>query len=193
MAKLVTPQIVAKVDIAGNSALREVGVSAAGWIERPETIDWIKDHTFQFARQVNRTTETMLKESLALGAQNGESIPQFRKRIQEVFNLRRKESERIARTEMNRAQNGGTVEAWKQSGVVTAQVWDAANDACPFCFQMHGTVVALDGIFANGGDNVIGYVDDQQVRMPMNYGDVHHPPLHPNCRCTLIPQVKEIE
>ncbi len=192
LAKLVEPQIIAKVDTAGNSALRQVEASAAGWIERPETVQWVRDHTFQFAKQINKTTETMLKESLALGVQNGESIPQFRKRIQEVFNLRRKESERIARTEMNRAENGGTVEAWRQSGVVSAQVWDAAGDACPFCYQMHGARVALDGIFANGGDDVTGYVDDQQVSMPMNYGDVHHPPLHPNCRCTLIPELIEV-
>lgn len=192
MAKLVEPQIIAKVDTAGNSALRQVEASAAGWIERPETVLWIRDHTFQFAREVNRTSETMLKESLALGVQNGESIPQFKKRIQEVFNLRRGSAERIARTEMNRAQNGGTVEAWRQSGVVSAQVWDAANDACPFCHQLDGEPVALGGTFLANGQDAIGYVDGEQVSMPMNYGDVRHPPLHPNCRCTLIPELIEV-
>lgn len=193
VAKAITPQVSAKVDVAGNSALGQVDVVVAEWIERPETIQWIQDHTFQFAKQINGTVETMLKESLSLGIQAGESIPAFRKRIQEVFNLRRSQAERIARTEMNRAANGGTVEAWKQSGIVTEVIWDAANDACPFCYQMHGTVVALDGTFISGGEDAIGYVDDSQVRLPMNYGDVHHPPLHPNCRCTLIPRVKEIE
>lgn len=193
VAKMTAPQIIDKVSLSGNSALRQVGIEIPEWIERPETAEWIKDHTFQFARQINRTTENILKNTLTTSVQSGASISTLKKRIQEAFNLRRKEAERIARTEMNRAQNGGTVEAWKQSGVVTAQIWDAANDSCPFCYQMHGKTVALDGVFIPEGDNAIGYVDDAQVIMPMNYGDVRHPPLHPNCRCTLIPKVKEID
>ncbi len=50
---------------------------------------------------------------------------------------------------------------------------------CPECLAMDGTVISLDENFDEGDDP-----DDP-------YNDTPHPPLHCNCRCTLIPIIDE--
>ena len=74
-------------------------------------------------------------------------------------------------------------------GVVTAKVWDAAGDACPFCTAMHGRTLAVGEPFFSVGDTFA--VDWQSpdgpktISMTFTYQDVRHPPIHPNCRCTI--------
>jgi hypothetical protein len=91
----------------------------------------------------------------------------------------------IARTEVARAQGFADIEAWKQSGAVSGKEWFTAEDehVCPFCDAMDHVVVGLDENFWDQGDalEVDGKVLD------FGYDDVASCPLHPNCRCTLLP------
>jgi len=82
-------------------------------------------------------------------------------------------SRTIARTEILSASNQGKylgmVQAQSQgllSGTAT-KVWIAAGDAEAVCADLDGTEVGLQEDFSS------------------ELGDVAHPPLHPNCRCTI--------
>jgi hypothetical protein len=50
------------------------------------------------------------------------------------------------------------------------------------CQAMHWKVISLDENFVNKGDT--------WAWVKIDYSDVDWPPLHPNCRCTLLPVIE---
>ncbi len=93
-------------------------------------------------------------------------------------------AEMVARTETFRTANYATVEAWKQSGVVTEKIWYTAEDesVCPDCDALHGTVVGIDENFLDKGDTT-------ESGKTIDYSDIEGGSLHPNCRCYIRPVV----
>ena len=84
------------------------------------------------------------------------------------------QAERIARTEVIRASNQASLDAYIQSGVVEGKQWITFG-ATDECEQYDGKIeYDLEGKF---------YSSDNEFQD----GD---PPLHPNCRCVLVPIVK---
>jgi len=90
---------------------------------------------------------------------------------------------------------------------------------CPFCEQMHKRVIGIEGVFWKKGQEMVVEMPDEEsvaelvleftsvrpgvwgwhgvawraekrvMRLAFNYGDVGYPPLHPLCRCTILPVV----
>ncbi len=78
----------------------------------------------------------------------------------------------IARTETTRAYSLGSIAAFQVSGVVDRLEWLTAQDekTCPECSALDGRVTDMGKAFDGG---------------------VMFPPAHPNCRCALLPVLKE--
>ena len=132
--------------------------------------------TFRFATEVAKETNKKLRDHFAEGLQKGESIPQLKGRISSLFDdMAVYRAERIARTESILASNFATEEAYKESGVVEAKEWLTARDerTDDECAALDGKIVKLGGKF---------FKDD--------YFNGETPPIHVNCRCTLIPVVE---
>lgn len=72
----------------------------------------------------------------------------------------------LARTEVSMAQNAGIFDLYNDAGIDQIQ-WLTADDerVCPECAALDGEIVNLGDAFEGG---------------------VAQPPLHPNCRCTII-------
>lgn len=93
--------------------------------------------------------------------------------------LRRVRAERIARTETAFAYNNGMLETIRQSlesgaiqGTPTKTFYTAADErVCDFCGPMHNQTIELEQTFPGA-----------TKRLP----NLFMPPLHPNCRCTVI-------
>lgn len=199
------PIIRRKFKRKGDSALRAIGfggavdkpdsvvIALADWVDRPESVQWMKDHTLKFAAEVNKTTEKKLRLSLAEGMQNGETIPQLSKRVPQEFIKRKNNAEMIARSEIKRAENGGQIEAWKRSEVVVGKEWSANPDSCPFCQEMDGKIIPLDDVFIPLGGSVEASRDGKPISLDVSYIDVTAADLHPNDRCKLLPVLKEVE
>lgn len=149
----------------------------------------------RFIAAVNDETSSRIRQTLSEGVDNGESIPKLRARIENVYEEATSyRAERIARTEVLRASNFATEEAYRQSGVVEAKEWLTAHDerVCPWCGPKDGEVIDLGSSFAEKGDTIVGTNENgKRVRLNIGLMDVKAPPLHPNCRCTLIPVIKE--
>lgn len=166
----------------------------SAWIEQPSVQSFIDKHSYRFALQVNEGTRDILRDEMKEGMAAGETIDQLSKRIEEVFagTEREARAEMIARTESARAQTGGKLIQWKESGVVEAKIWDASGDACQFCLALNGTTVSLDRAFADLGGTLEGL---DGGLMKVDYEDIEGPPAHPNCTCVLqaklIPQYEE--
>lgn len=168
--------------------------SAAEHINRPEFAAWARTHTIKFARAVNATTDKKLRTALGEGFDAGEGIEQLKDRVREVFrDATANRAEAIARTESARAVTGGELEIYRASGVVNAREWSAAGDACPFCRAMHGKVLPLGdaNYFERDGQMAVSF-QGETLNMTFDYEAIAGPPLHPNCRCDLLPVLKEV-
>ena len=93
-------------------------------------------------------------------------------------------AEMIARTEVALINEIGRLDAWNQSGVVAGKQWVVAAGACESCQAMgrkNDKPIPINAAFASRGERV-GKVN---VWTPTG-GGLQTPPLHPNCRCTMI-------
>jgi len=96
----------------------------------------------------------------------------------------------IARTETIWAYNEGAEQRYSSMGV-QAKEWVVTNDdlLCPWCEPMDGIIVAVGGPFFGEGESHI-VIDKKGKERKLDIAiEVAHPPLHPNCRCTLVPVI----
>ena len=164
-------------------ALEKLDPSAVYNASSPEVITALERRKGEI-KTIISTKEEMVRRQLKQGIGSGESRGQLIKRIRSHFDSRAL-ADRVVRTESIWAHNEGTMQAWMQSGVVTGKKWDTVIDDrnCPFCEAMNGKVIELEGNYYQKGDSLeVG----GQV-MNFTYETVQHPPLHPQCRCQLIP------
>lgn len=140
-----------------------------------------------FVKSVIGTDEAKLTDILEQGIANGSSIADLEREIRANFgDFRKTQSERIARTETLRASAEGTLDAYKESGVVEGQQWLTAMDerVCPYCEPMNGKIIGLSENWFGKGDSYYGTSDSP---LKFDFSSVDTPPLHVNCRCDLLP------
>lgn len=137
----------------------------------------------------NDETLAQLERSLAEGISLGESIGELKKRVADVYEgARGYRAERLARTETLKASNAAARDAYAQTGYVKEIEWYVNPDACNICGEFSGKVISIDDTFASQGESV-HYTDDNgdPAEYLLSYESIEGPPLHPNCRCTLLP------
>lgn len=153
-----------------------------------EIIKYINQRFDRFADATNDQTIKNIESTIAEGVAAGESVTKLKKRIREVYkeatDIRAK---RIARTEALAASNEGANEAYRQSPLVNAKEWMANPGACEICQAINGKVVGLDEDYFKNGQTVEGV---EGGKLKLNYENVAHPPVHPNCRCTIVPVIR---
>lgn len=159
---------------AGSEALALINEPAAGRV-----IDYatpIKESVENFSRSMIKTTEDKMVNIITDGVKNGNGVQKISQTIRaEMPQFTRNQADRIARTELLRASNLASLESWKESGVVNAKEWDARFDADAICKQYDGEVIRLDDEFYKA----------------KSVFDNGNPPIHPNCRCVLLPVLFE--
>ncbi|MCX7805706.1 MAG: phage minor head protein [Planctomycetota bacterium] len=106
----------------------------------------------------------------------------------------------LARTGTIWAANEGALARYRAEGVAVVE-WLTADDdmRCPFCAEMNGVSIPAGEAFWRPGDTFSieagtpGAASPYSgtMRFPEALGAIRHPPLHPNCRCTIIPVVDE--
>ncbi len=96
----------------------------------------------------------------------------------------------LAQTGAIWAYGEGAVQRYAAENIAVVE-WLTADDdlRCPFCAEMNGKRVETQDAFFSSGDKF--QVGEGVLKIPggVKGFDVRHPPLHPNCRCTLIPVV----
>ncbi len=178
------PKIKKLVEDTGQEALDDLKIDLTFNVKQPAVARFIERRAQRFAVEVNETTWNSLRESLGKGLDEGEGLPKLMERVEEVMAERiRSSKEVIARTEVIGAMNGGTLESWKQSEVVSGKEWLASLDGrereSHGVNGAHGQVVGLDEDFQVGSGSgphpgAIGLAEE----------DI-------NCRCTMVAVLKE--
>lgn len=160
--------------LAGNEANKLIGLK-----DPYLTFNYKK----QIAKNIEKFTKSMLDtdrekliNTVTNGLQDGLSVPEIRSQILNDFEgeYTKNQAQRITRTEVLRASNQATLDAFEQSGVVEGKQW-VTYGATDECAQYDGQIVTLGKGFYSGGNE-------------FQDGD---PPLHPNCRCVIIPIIEE--
>jgi SPP1 gp7 family putative phage head morphogenesis protein len=120
--------------------------------------EWINDKAFKFAKQITDDTEKMLREQLEEANANGEDIDQIMRRVSNVFDISETgyRAEMIARTETISAANAGTLEGYKQTGLVNQKQWLTAEDerTREWHADADGQTVDIDEPFDVGGEEL---------------------------------------
>jgi hypothetical protein len=170
------------------------GLEGAFDIDDPLVQEFLEEYAFKFAQGVNETTVGMLRGAMEAGMGEGLGMDGIAKLVRGVFdNCTKYRSLLIARTETIRASNGAAVMAYEQSGVVESKEWLVTKDdrLCNLCSSMSGKVKGLNENFFSLGESMTAGSGDEKVTMKFDYEDVRWPPLHPACRCSIIPIVYE--
>lgn len=158
--------------------------------------NFIKDSSLKVAKEVNAETEKQIRATLAQGMRENETIQELSARIMHVLGTASTyRAFMIAQTQSAMAENYADLVAWEQTGVVEGKEWFTAEDehVCGFCDEMDKTVKKLNQAFFEKGD--IAMFTDKNGKpheMILDYRTILEPPLHPNCRCVMLPILKEV-
>lgn len=160
----------------GEEVLAFLGVSGSLDLTEQAAAAYLRLDGVNFIKDVNRTTRDDLRKTLSEGLQKEESIDQIKRRVQEVFDKASGfRAQMIARTEVARSTTFATLESYRQSEIVEMKEWLTAADErvdSVYCAELEGEAVPINEDFDVAGESVDG------------------PPIHPNCRCTVIPVIK---
>lgn len=112
-----------------------------------------------------------IKQNLTAGIIRGDSIQKMSRQLKKDLNVLYYQAERLVRTETNYAMNQGHLKGYEDSGVVEKYEFLSAIDSrtSKLCKDQNGKVYKLS-------DATVG---------------VNYPPLHPNCRSTVIPVLED--
>ena len=152
-----------------------------------QALAFLDGYTIELAGDIAESTIEQTRATIEAGIANGESISDISKGLDEFAPKR---AERIARTEVQTAVQGGKLAGFKELGV-EGKVWQLAPGNCSLCEKLvqehegkggQSKAIGLDEPFWPAGKAIVGA--DGRSFTPR--GPVLTPPLHPNCRCNLL-------
>ena len=155
----------------------------------------------RMTRDLPKGLEDDIRNTIATHIDRGDGVGVMADRIKDRLskdkgNWSETRAKRIARTETRFATEAGKREGWEQSQVVVGKEFLLAPGGCPVCKRIDGLtkgkVFPINGVMYGKGDS-IEYDDEdgKKRRFKFNYTDVQGPPIHPNCRCTLVPKIAD--
>ena len=170
-----TPLLEAIVREGGAAGLQQLPV--VGDVERmlslvnEYAVKYGQEQSSALIKQISDSTREMIRRDVAAALENGDSNDVLAATLRSGYAFSRERAEAIARTETAYADVEGNLEAYRQSGVVQRKEWITGDGCCDLCDELDGVVVDLDDEFPNEGGS--------------------GPPLHPNCRCDVLPVLTE--
>ncbi|MFZ5688666.1 MAG: phage portal protein [Bacillota bacterium] len=147
---------------------------------RPEMLTWIKTEGAELVKGITETTAQALRETLAEGIEQGESVPKLRDRVSAVFSdAKGRRATTIARTETHGSVVRGTFSTYKAADIEKKE-WLATRDS-----RTRDSHRGIDGEIRN--------IDE-----PFSNGLMHPGGSGPakeviNCRCSLLPVIEDEE
>jgi SPP1 gp7 family putative phage head morphogenesis protein len=159
-------------------------------LSHPDVDQQLQSQLDNLKRSATQTTLDALKQMIENAKESGWTISRLREEIRSIFSgFSLKRAKVIALTEGVRAINMGLMLSYQLAGIQKMR-WHAVLDdrTCPFCKKKHGDIVTIGEPFAELGEEIEGENEDgEPVTMKNEYAPVLVPPLHPRCRCILLP------
>lgn len=157
----------------GETAMRQVLDDPSGLFDalNPRAEAYVAERGAQLVTDIEETTRAGLRSILEDAFTEGLSPAELAERIRDSFEFSDARAEMIARTESAMAHVQGTLDGWKESGVVSGKSVILSND--------HPDTDECDDAADLGG-----------VAIDDDFGGLGDPPYHPNCECDVLPEVE---
>lgn len=168
--------IVRALTRGGNKAHKELELAGSFELRHDAAERYMQDFSALLANSKFKQVRERVRSILVEGLEKGESAEKITETLTKEFShMKKYEARRIAVTETNRAFNRTREAVYLKSGMVKAKQWIVTWDdrLSEDCRAMANQVVPL-------GQSFITYSGTM----------VEAPPLHPNCRCTVLPVLK---
>jgi SPP1 gp7 family putative phage head morphogenesis protein len=136
----------------------------------PAAASFSRTRGAELVTQIEETTRAGLQAIIERAFQEGSSPAELAGEIRDSYEFSEARSEMIARTELAFAHVQGTLEGWRESGVVNGKSVILSND--------HPEADECDDAAELG---VVPLEDD--------FGGLGDPPFHPFCECDELPEV----
>lgn len=145
-----------------------------------KALKFLEEKKIKFAIKVADTTHKAIIRELSEGFKLGEGIPELSNRIKNMPEFSMKRATVVARTEVISSSNAGTLEGYKESGVVIGKEWDSHEDerTRKHHLESNGQRVKLNEPFVIDGD-LLDYPGDNSYDAKASNVI--------QCRCTLKP------
>ena len=139
------------------------------FVPNQEALNFIQDYTFDNITGLEEELKNKLRGELERGIMNNEDVDALAERVKGVMGVGEVRAKAIARTESNRAENMGELDAWKQTGLPVTKTWKAVIDSktSAICKALDGKTVGINEKFTVRGQ------------------EFESPPSHVNCRSLL--------
>lgn len=150
------------LDVANDRAIAYAEDRAAEMVGRR----WINGELVENPNvewRIDEATRDMVRESVEQAMSDGLSNDDLAAMLNEHYAFSEDRAMTIARTETAFADIEGNLAVYRETGITEKQ-WLAAPDCCDECQELDGAIAGIDEEFQGGG-----------------------PPLHPNCRCDVLP------
>lgn len=138
-----------------------------------EAVEWAEDNAGELIKGVEQTTKDGVKKLVAQALELGWTNDELADELMAAPEFGEARADLIATTETAMADVQGSLIGWRESGVVTGRTWVMGTDnidVCEECQAMNGVTVGIGEDFDDGD-----------------------PPLHPRCRCDVVPVVADEE
>lgn len=155
---------------AGTSALVRVGVEISFDLDNPRAVSFLEEHALEEATGISQRLRSEISSQIVDGVEEGLGPSDIAHNISNFFDEQSDfRALRIARTEVVAGYQQGNLEGYRQSGIVVSKKWLTAGDE-------------------NVDDDCLQNEADGEIPLDAGFssGDFT-PPVHPNCRCDLVP------
>lgn len=172
------------IEEQGNLAIKFAGGSER-FVVTPQVKDYVRKSLERAALEYNQDIVASIGKAVAEGLRNGESLLEIGERVELQYkDIAGYKMDRIVRTETLKGSNEATQFGYSQLGIQEKE-WFTNPGACEFCEEVMAMgKQGLGDVFLAKGESLTDSEGNVHV---YDYEDVEHPPLHPNCRCVLLP------
>lgn len=162
------------------SSLGQTSIAISFDLLNDKALKFLENKKIKFAINVADTTHKAIIKELSEGFKLGEGIPELSNRIKNMPEFSMKRATVVSRTEIISSSNAGTLQGYKESGVVIGKEWSSTKDERTRDHHKYveGQRVPIDDPFIVDGD-LLDYP-----------GDNSHNAKASNiiqCRCSLLP------
>ena len=166
--------------LATSGSIQAVAVLGEGAILPASTLQTISQREAKVvAKQTSKTTLEIIRKLISDSVNERKQSPQATaKQIREKFSgFSKSRALMISRTESAKVYTTGSLETYKDNGVEYKE-WYTNLDGrtCDVCGPLHGAQAKINA----------DYPDDGRY-----FGSQPGPPMHPNCRCVILPVIDD--
>ena len=155
----------------------------SNWVLTKEKLLKAFDREIKVFVWINAETQKEIMQLIKEWYKEGLWYEKITEKITEKFaDYSKNRINKIARTEVSRAVNQTRLDTRAELWSVKEKEWYTALDerTCESCSHIHWKKIPLQANFYNLWDRDFAWTI-------LKYDDINQPPLHPNCRCDLVP------